>query len=87
MLAEPHSVDLPRAPKAADPFTLNVIQEALAATADEMFAVLKKTAMSPIIYEVLDVGTGVTDAQGDLVASGAAFPASSARSTRRSRAP
>ena len=27
-----------------------------------MFAVLKKTAMSPIIYEVLDVGTGVTDA-------------------------
>jgi N-methylhydantoinase B len=74
MPAERHSVDSPRAPKAADPFTLNVIQEALAATADEMFAVLKKTAMSPIIYEVLDVGTGVTDAQGDLVASGAGIP-------------
>jgi hypothetical protein len=44
-------------PRAADPFTLDVIQQALAAIADEMFAILKKTAMSPIIYEVLDVGT------------------------------
>ena len=74
MLTERHSVDSTHAPKAADPFTLDVIQEALAATADEMFAVLKKTAMSPIIYEVLDVGTGVTEAQGDLVASGAGIP-------------
>jgi N-methylhydantoinase B len=64
MLTERHSVDSTHAPKAADPFTLDVIQEALAATADEMFAVLKKTAMSPIIYEVLDVGTGVSAAQG-----------------------
>jgi hypothetical protein len=67
MLAERHSVGSAGAPEAADRFTLDVIQEALAATADEMFAVLKKTAMSPIIYEALDVGTGVTDAQGDLV--------------------
>ena len=74
MPAERHSAVPAHAPKAADPFTLDVIQEALAATADEMFAVLKKTAMSPIIYEVLDVGTGVTDAQGDLVASGAGIP-------------
>lgn len=27
--------------------------------------------MSPIIYEVLDVGTGVTDAKGELLSSGA----------------
>ena len=39
-----------------------------------MFAVLKKTAMSPIIYEVLDVGTGITDREGDLVSSGAGIP-------------
>jgi N-methylhydantoinase B len=39
-----------------------------------MFAILKKTAMSPIIYEVLDVGTGVTDAEGNLVSSGAGIP-------------
>ena len=41
-----------------DPITTTVIQASLAAAADEMFAVLKKAAMSPIIYEVLDVGTG-----------------------------
>ena len=58
----------------ADPFALDVIQHALAAAADEMFAVLRKTAMSPIIYEVLDVGTGITDAAGNLVSSGAGIP-------------
>ncbi|MBO6540616.1 MAG: hydantoinase B/oxoprolinase family protein [Rhizobiaceae bacterium] len=57
-----------------DPFTQSVIQAGLVAAADEMFAVLRKTAMSPIIYEVLDVGTGVTDADGKLVSSGAGIP-------------
>ncbi|MEO1308155.1 MAG: hydantoinase B/oxoprolinase family protein, partial [Pseudomonadota bacterium] len=57
-----------------DPFTLSVIQAGLENAAEEMFAVLRKTAMSPIIYEVLDVGTGVTDAKGRLVASGAGIP-------------
>ena len=55
-------------------FTLSVIQSGLIAAADEMFAVLKRTAMSPIIYEVLDVGTGVTDKTGRLVSSGAGIP-------------
>jgi N-methylhydantoinase B len=64
----------PSGRRAADPITLAVIQEALAAAADEMFAVLRKTAMSPIIYEVLDVGTGITDASGNLVSSGAGIP-------------
>ena len=51
-------------PKLAnDPITLEIIQNSLQATADEMFAVMKKTAMSSIIYEVLDMGTGITDAQ------------------------
>jgi N-methylhydantoinase B len=58
----------------ADPFTAAVIQAGLVAAADEMFAVLRKTAMSPIIYEVLDVGTGITDATGALVSSGAGIP-------------
>ncbi|QDY70455.1 hydantoinase B/oxoprolinase family protein [Qingshengfaniella alkalisoli] len=57
-----------------DPFTLTVIQASLGAAAEEMFAVLAKTAMSPIIYEVLDVGTGVTDGEGNLVSSGAGIP-------------
>lgn len=57
-----------------DPITASVIQASLVAAADEMFAVLKKTAMSPIIYEVLDVGTGITDRDGELVSSGAGIP-------------
>ncbi|WP_176086460.1 hydantoinase B/oxoprolinase family protein [Martelella sp. HB161492] len=57
-----------------DPFTRSVIQAGLSAAADEMFSILKKTAMSPIIYEVLDVGTGVTDARGEIVSSGAGIP-------------
>ena len=57
-----------------DPITLSVIQAGIAAAADEMFAVLRKTAMSPIIYEVLDVGTGITDADGRLLSSGAGIP-------------
>ncbi len=58
----------------AEIFTRTVIQAGLVAAADEMFAILKKTAMSPIIYEVLDVGTGITDGAGNLVSSGAGIP-------------
>lgn len=58
----------------ADPFSLDVIQAGLDAAAQEMFDVLRKTAMSPIIYEVLDVGTGITDADGALISSGAGIP-------------
>ena len=31
--------------------------------------------MSSIIYEVLDMGTGITDAEGNLASSGAGIPA------------
>lgn len=61
-------------PMHIDPITASVIQSSLVAAADEMFAVLRKTAMSPIIYEVLDVGTGITDPAGELVSSGAGIP-------------
>ena len=61
-------------PVAADPITLAVIQAGWTSAAEEMFAVLRKTAMSPIIHEVLDVGTGVTDGDGNLVGSGAGIP-------------
>jgi N-methylhydantoinase B len=83
-MSSPLSTKFPREPRAAqaargerraaDRFTLDVIQQALAAAADEMFATFRKTAMSPIIYEVLDVGTGITDARGNLVSSGAGIP-------------
>ncbi|HUI72015.1 MAG TPA: hydantoinase B/oxoprolinase family protein [Spirochaetia bacterium] len=58
-----------------DPITLEIIQSSLQAAADEMFAALRHTAMSAIIYEVLDCGTGITDGKGELAGSGAGIPA------------
>ena len=58
-----------------DPITLEIIQNSLQAAADEMFAAMKKTAMSSIIYEVLDMGTGIMDANGEIASSGAGIPA------------
>jgi len=58
-----------------DPITLEIIQSSLQAISDEMFAAFRKTAMSAIIYEVLDLGTAITDAEGNLASSGAGIPA------------
>jgi N-methylhydantoinase B len=60
---------------AADPITLEIIQSSLEAISDEMFAAFRKTAMSAIIYEVLDMGTAITDGRGNLASSGAGIPA------------
>lgn len=58
----------------AHSFTSEIIQNALQAVAAEMFDAMRVTAMSPIIYEVLDMGTGILDAQGALASSGAGIP-------------
>lgn len=57
-----------------DPITLEIIQNSLQAAADEMFAAMRKTAMSSVIYEVLDLGTGITDGRGRIASSGAGIP-------------
>src|SRR5580765_6596440 len=59
----------------SDPITLEIIQSSLQAVSNEMFSSMRKTAMSSIIYEVLDMGTCITDAEGNLAASGAGIPA------------
>ncbi len=59
---------------APESITLEIIQSSLQATSDEMFAAFRKTAMSAIIYEVLDMGTAITDARGNLASSGAGIP-------------
>jgi len=58
-----------------DPITMEIVQNSLQAAADEMFAAMRHTAMSAIIYEVLDMGTGITDKNGELAGSGAGIPA------------
>src|SRR5205814_134453 len=57
-----------------DPITIEIIESSRQAASNEMFAALRKTAMSAIIYEVLDMGTGITDGEGNLASSGAGIP-------------
>ncbi len=57
-----------------DPITIEIIQNSLTAITDEMFATMRKTAMSSIIYEVLDFGVAMFDAKGNLASSGSGIP-------------
>jgi N-methylhydantoinase B len=53
-----------------DPVTLQVIKDSLTAIGQEMFQVMIRTSMSPIIYETTDFAVGLTDARGELIAQG-----------------
>lgn len=57
-----------------DPISIEIIQSSLTAITDEMFATMRKTAMSSIIYEVLDFGVAMFDADGNLASSGSGIP-------------
>ncbi|APB38242.1 hydantoinase B/oxoprolinase family protein [Heyndrickxia coagulans] len=56
--------------KKIDPFTLEIVKDSLLAIGDEMFIALARTSMSPIVYEVLDYASGLTDAKGNLLTQG-----------------
>jgi len=51
-----------------DRFTLENVADGLVAASDEMFLSWARTSQSTIIYEVLDFATGLTDAEGNLIA-------------------
>lgn len=53
---------------ATDPFTIEIIRNKLLAATSEMGAVLARTSMSPIVYEVLDFACGICDASGRVIA-------------------
>jgi len=57
-----------------DPITIEIIQSSLSAITDEMFATMRRTAMSSIIYEVLDFGVALFNARGELASSGSGIP-------------
>ena len=61
-------------PMGKDVFTREIIKGALAAIGQEMFAAQRRTSMSPVIYETLDFGIGITDAAGRLIAQGMGIP-------------
>lgn len=53
-----------------DPFTIEIVKDSLIAIGEEMFHALARTSMSPIIYEVLDYASGLTDGKGQLLTQG-----------------
>lgn len=53
-----------------DPFTIEIVKDSLIAIGEEMFHALARTSMSPIIYEVLDYASGLTDSKGQLLTQG-----------------
>ena len=57
-----------------DIFTQEIIKNSLVAIGEEMFVALKRTSMSPIIYEVLDFGIGITDSKARLISQGSGIP-------------
>lgn len=57
-----------------DPVTLEVIRNALNATAEEMSLVVMRSARSPLLREAGDLSSALTDADGRLIAQGRDIP-------------
>src|ERR671936_980096 len=57
-----------------DPFTAEMIKNGLMVACEEMFYAFGRTAMSPVIYEVLDYAVGIASAGGELVAQTPGVP-------------
>lgn len=57
-----------------DPITLSIVWKNLIATAEEMGAVLKRTAFSPALREARDFSASIHDGAGQLVAHGLFTP-------------
>ncbi|MEM4383120.1 MAG: hydantoinase B/oxoprolinase family protein [Candidatus Caldarchaeum sp.] len=53
---------------------MEIVRNSLIAISEEMFTVTAKTSKSPIIYDVLDFSTGLTDANGDVVSQATGIP-------------
>ncbi len=57
-----------------DPFTLEILKRNFVVAAEEMFYAFGRTAMSPVIYEVLDYAVGIADSKGELIAQAPGVP-------------
>src|SRR5699024_2039832 len=57
-----------------DPFTREVITNALQSAAEEMFINLGRTAKSSVIYETLDYACGLIDPEGNVIAQANGVP-------------
>ena len=58
-----------------DPFTVEVIRNALTAIAEEMSLIVMRSARSPLLREAGDLSSALTDSAGNLIAQGRDIPA------------
>ncbi len=61
--------------RTTDPFSVEIIKRALISAAEQMFVALGRTARSSVIYEVLDYGCAILDAQARMIAQANGIPA------------
>ncbi len=59
----------------SDPFTVEVIRNALTAIAEEMSLIVMRSARSPLLREAGDLSSALTDSEGNLIAQGRDIPA------------
>ncbi len=59
---------------AVDPFTLEVVRNALTSIAEEMSLVVMRSARSPLLREAGDLSSALTDAEGNMIAQGRDIP-------------
>lgn len=57
-----------------DPFTFEIIKRGIGGACREMFFAFARAARSPIIYEALDYGGGITNGEGELVMQTTGIP-------------
>jgi N-methylhydantoinase B len=58
-----------------DPFTIEVIRNAITAIAEEMSLIIMRSARSPLLREAGDLSSALTDRSGGLIAQGRDIPA------------
>ena len=68
------ALDVSMPEEAHDPFTLDIIKNALGAIADEMAITVARTARSFVVKEALDFSTALFNADGELIAQGTCLP-------------
>ena len=61
-------------PEPIDPITREIVQNALAAAADEMAMALYRTAYSTIVRDCLDYSTSLCSADGEMISQGVTIP-------------
>ncbi len=57
-----------------DQMSLRIVQKIFETTTKEMFTTFARAAMGTVIYEIMDMGTGLTDKEGSLITSGSGVP-------------